>query len=1010
MDNFKNPGSIYRGLPFWSWNCAITKELIDEQLPIFKEMGFGGVVIHPREGLDTEYLGDEFMRLVKHTIDRCCELDLVCWLYDDDRFPSGAADGLVTKNPRYRARQLRLTKARLTDGYCASRAEFEAELDAGRIPRGYFLAAYEVTLTDKRLANYRRLSGICAPADNIRFAYLELQEESPWFQGQTYVDTMNPDAVDEFIHVTHERYKAALGSELGNCAEAIFTDEPRLGKQGPPKSSISGEDVFLPYNEYFAARFAEKYGFDPLDIIPEYVWDNADGDVHNRLIYRDMTAECFTSVFMDRISEWCRKNNVIMTGHVLGEETLTSQTCTLGEAMRVYRNMDIPGIDILIDGREFNTAKQAASVAAQNGIKDVMSEEYGVTNWDATFRTFKLQGDWQAALGITKRIPHLSHMSLEGEGKRDWPGSIFYHAPWYKELRSLETYFARLNAALTSGKRQTRVAVVHPVESMWALSSPDDVSLTQRKRLDEGFASLAEWLLLGTIDFDYVSESLIPEQDVKCDNNKLSVGHSSYDAVIVPELVTIRSTTLEMLEKFAASGGAVIFAGDLPRLIGGSHSDRAARLAEKCIVVPFKRSDILNALEPYRDVKLTADDNKPASDLIYQLRDNENEKWLFIAHAYGKGAEKQNLTITIDGKHYAELYDAMTGERFSLPATHTDGKTQVALPCHRDDSLLLRLSDAPSVLPEYAPALETTPVMTLDTPQSFRLHEPNVLLLDFARFSIDGSELQPGDEILRAENNIRKQLGFFERTGMDLQPYATEEGEMHTVTLHYEFFSDIETSAQLAIENPHIRKIRLNGVEADNTATGYFVDKSIKTIDVPDIKPGKNELVIETRYNQKTFLENIYLLGDFSVTDNRVITAPIKALDLGNITKKGLPYYTGSIDYVFDAELECDGKYSICVPEFSAPALYVSVDGERKGIIAYAPHRASLGQLASGRHTITVTLYGNRFNSFGMLHNANENYTWYGNSSYRTDGSDWTYDYMLRPVGIMSDVLVERSK
>ena len=106
---FKAPSVEFRGLPFWSWNCRLKKDVIDKQLEIFKEMGFGGTVIHPREGLDTEYLSDEFMDMIRHTVKRSKELGLICWLYDDDRFPSGAADGIVTKDPRHRARQLLLT-------------------------------------------------------------------------------------------------------------------------------------------------------------------------------------------------------------------------------------------------------------------------------------------------------------------------------------------------------------------------------------------------------------------------------------------------------------------------------------------------------------------------------------------------------------------------------------------------------------------------------------------------------------------------------------------------------------------------------------------------------------------------------------------------------------------------------------------------------------------------------------------------------------------------------------
>lgn len=1011
MEQFENPAAAYRGLPFWSWNCKITKELIDEQLPIFKQMGFGGVVIHPREGLDTEYLGDEFMQLVKYAVERCREMGIVCWLYDDDRFPSGAADGLVTKNPRFRARQLRLTKTQLTDGYCKSQDEFEAEIDNGKIPKGYYLTAYEITLENKHLTHYRRLytEVEISAADNVYFAYLELAEEDPWFQGQTYVDTMNPEAVDEFISVTHERYRNALGVDFGKTAAAMFTDEPRIGKQPLMKHAEGGEDAYAPYNEYFAVAFKGKHSFDALDIIPEYIWDNADGSAYNRLIYRDMAAECFASVFMDRICDWCKENGILMTGHILGEETLTSQTTTVGEAMRTYRNMDIPGVDILIDGRELTTIKQASSVAAQNGKKDVMSELYGVTNWDCTFKTYKLQGDWQAALGITKRVPHLSHMSLEGEAKRDWPGSIFYQAPWYEEYNYIEDYFARLNSILTRGKRQTRIAVIHPTQSMWVKFSPDDTSKEERKRLDKNFTDLAEWLLYSALDFDYLSESLLPSQNIKYGDTKLTVGYSQYDAVVVPDMLTIRSTTLDILERFAENGGAVIFAGGIPRLVDGKHSDRAIRFAEKCKCVPYDRGSIVGSLENYRDIEITKADGTRSDNLFYQFRSDGDTKWLFVAHVNETGTLKEEYNININGEYFAEIYDAMTGEAYSMPVKYENGRTVIAWSCYNEDSILLKLGDTKSELPEYKAQPSPTEVKTISEINSFKLHEPNVLLLDYAKFSIDGGAVQEKDEILRAENKIRKQLGFFERTGMDYQPYATEEKETHKVTLYYEFNSEISSPVQLGIENPDKRRLFLNGTEADNTAADWYVDKAIKVVNLPNMRKGKNELVIETEYNQKSFLENIYLLGDFAVTADKVIAEPINSLSVGDITKQGLPFYTGNIDYVFEAELAEDGGYFVRVPEFSAPLLAAYVDGERRELIAYSPHRVSLGRLKKGIHEIKITLYGNRFNSFGMLHNANENYTWYGNGSYRTTGDEWTDDYMLRSVGIMSEIVIEKA-
>ena len=127
---------------------------------------------------------------------------------------------------------------------------------------------------------------------------------------------------------------------------------------------------------------------------------------------------------------------------------------------------------MLCDFRELTTAKQAESAVHQFGYEGMLSELYGVTNWDFDFRGHKLAGDWQAALGVTIRVHHLAWTSMAGEAKRDYPASISYQSPWYKEYHLIEDYFGRLNTALTRGSAEVKVGVVHPVESYWLLGRP----------------------------------------------------------------------------------------------------------------------------------------------------------------------------------------------------------------------------------------------------------------------------------------------------------------------------------------------------------------------------------------------------------------------------------------------------------------------------------------------------------------------------------------------------------
>ena len=93
----ENPPKEYRSAPFWGWNDRLQKENLGEQIEGFKKAGMGGFFIHSREGLETEYLSTEWMEDVKFCVDKARENDLELWIYDEDKWPSGAAGGIGDK-------------------------------------------------------------------------------------------------------------------------------------------------------------------------------------------------------------------------------------------------------------------------------------------------------------------------------------------------------------------------------------------------------------------------------------------------------------------------------------------------------------------------------------------------------------------------------------------------------------------------------------------------------------------------------------------------------------------------------------------------------------------------------------------------------------------------------------------------------------------------------------------------------------------------------------------------
>ena len=198
IETFRNPGACYRGAPFWSWNTWITKEMIEEQILQFKKMGMGGFHVHVRVGLQNQYMSNDFLELVRFCNEKAKENGMLCWLYDEDRYSSGIAGGEVTKNVSYRARWLKLTvhsDVKMLD----SPDIFQKEQEKNHKVKGCFLRAYDVVLEE----GFLKKASVISPeekAEGIRYClYLELAEESPWCNNQTYVDTLKAEAVGSFI-------------------------------------------------------------------------------------------------------------------------------------------------------------------------------------------------------------------------------------------------------------------------------------------------------------------------------------------------------------------------------------------------------------------------------------------------------------------------------------------------------------------------------------------------------------------------------------------------------------------------------------------------------------------------------------------------------------------------------------------------------------------------------------------------------------------------------------------
>jgi hypothetical protein len=688
------------------------------------------------------------------------------------------------------------------------------------------------------------------------------------------------------------------------------------------------------------------------------------------------------------------------------EQSLHSQVRAVGDAMRSYRSFQLPGIDMLCDAIEFTTAKQAQSAVRQYGRSGVTSELYGVTNWDFDFTGHKRQGDWQAALGITVRVHHLSWVSMAGEAKRDYPAPIDGHSPWFERYRVVEDHFARLNTALTRGTAHCRVAIIHPVESMWLSWASLDRTAAARERLENRFQDLARWLIHGTIDFDYICEALLPSQCPQLPGKQFTVGAMAYDVIILPSLATLRSTTRDRLLAFQAAGGHVIIAGDAPTLVDAQPADLST-LQAAARQVPFTATAILGALEVVRDVRVVSNQGVQVSDLVHQVRRDGNDRWLFVCTTSREHAPG-HCRMEVAGAWDVTLWDTADGSTRGLNSVCEDGWTAFSNEIPAAGHVLVRLSPRREVVSKVPHLWHEPCHVFTDRQWPVSLSEPNVLVLDRASWRLDAGAWQPASEILRLDNLARAQLGLPGVHGDIAQPWVEPVSPiLGYVTLRMPVIVGHPVSSPwLVLERAGEAVITLDGQNIPVIPDGWWVDPALQRVRLPDLAAGVHELTVRLPMSLTTTLEWMYLLGDFGVeldTDGARLMAPVRSLGFGSWGGQGLPFYAGNITYHLDADIDpATPELGLQLREWRGPVVTVAVDGAATQTIAFPPYRTELGAVAPGRRRFEVTVYGNRANAFGQLHLARPDYKWTGPHSWRVNGWEWSEALQLKPMGLLA--------
>lgn len=989
--------------------------------------------MHSRSGLITEYLGEEWFELIRAGADEGEALGMEVWLYDEDRWPSGSAGGMVTVEKAYRMKSVQLTEV-VPEQFVPSGKElllFLAKVDGINVHvyKKLMYATEVSTVLEGLKLEYGHVSGTWKV---LAFSVVE-KECTSEFNGTTYLDTMNRKATEHFLELTHEKYAKECGDRIGSTIKGIFTDEPHRGEgMGDYKEENGIITCSMAWTEDLFDEFLVRYGYDAREVLPELFYrPKGERFAPVKHDYFDLANNLFLERFAIPVYEWCKEHNLLLTGHALHEDSFACQAAPHGSLMRFYEYMDYPGIDTLgAENKSYWIVKQVVSVARQLGKKWCLSELYGGSGWEYSMKGQKITGDWQALLGINVRCQHLSWYTMEGEAKRDYPGSMLHQAPWYPYYDGVESYFARFGLFMSEGTPQCDVLVLNPIESAWSQSYAGwtDWIFSKSRDVDalqEKYRRMFYILMNHHIDFDYGEEQMMEQHyHIGTDEGKLPtlyIGNASYHVVIVGGMETIRPATLRILEEFMKVGGKVIFAGAVPKYVNGSRSAEPKKLAENAICVPFEAKAITDIVRQHSiyDMDVINMDGSVEEEVFIQTRDYEEGLGLALLNLNAKEAKEIQVVLRTGKKFHLECWDFESGKRFAADSKLQTGKDEsvihVSLPPAGTKAFVLT-EDRDETLLELPQGHRTNMSVEICGDYEYRLKEENVCVLDKVSWRVEAGEQSETIEVLWADRQIRDYFGLEYRSGQMLQPWYAKKHANETygsIELTYEFEMEVlpEETIYLVGERPEKMQYFLNDVPLVCIDTKEFwIDDCFKKMYIPKnaLKHGVNTITVKTIFSGLTNVEALYLVGKFGVKigeKHNILTVLPQKIGGQNLIQYHLPFYTGEITYLITPEMYQDvkqenGQRIYLVPQSEHASLYKIKTSAGERCIYWEPYEMDVTDVIAQNEIIEVTVIASRRNAFGPLHLTPAHRDYYGPHSYLTEGEEWSDAYELLPNGM----------
>ena len=243
----KNPPNEFRPVAFWFLNHCMREDEMGRQIAEMADKGFGGIMLHARDGLRIGYLDAEWRKTVDFCIKEAVKHDLSVWLYDELNYPTGPAGGkLYNYFPECSMQCLKASyEGIIPDGGAAEIKRSENAVCAFAVAQDGKTEDLMPLIAGEGVVQWKNSTG--GPVSVIT---LEQKEDPSGFN--KFPDYFDKEAMRKFVSISYDWYAEEFGKYFGTVIKGEFTDNS-CASFGYVRRSV-------PWSKDFPERFRRRVG------------------------------------------------------------------------------------------------------------------------------------------------------------------------------------------------------------------------------------------------------------------------------------------------------------------------------------------------------------------------------------------------------------------------------------------------------------------------------------------------------------------------------------------------------------------------------------------------------------------------------------------------------------------------------------------------------------------------------------------------------------------------------